>query len=169
MKTNKAGLDLIKHFEGLRLRPYLCPAGIWSIGWGSTRDINGAPITAHTPPITHEEAHILFLREVRSCEKSVIRLITSPLTANQFAALVSFTYNLGSGRLQASTLRRRLNRGDYDVGNEFLKWRLVGGRVHKGILKRRQMERELFESEPPANGPLEDGDVATSQELGLLR
>jgi len=139
-KTNQDGIDLIRRFEGFKSEPYLCPAGVWTIGYGSTRGIN-----EQTPPITEQQAEELLKRDLSSAEASVCRLIYVPLTDNQFAALVSFTFNLGGGALQRSTLRQKLNRGDYDsVPAELLKWCRAGGRKLNGLLRRRIAEGELF-------------------------
>ena len=153
MKTSKAGLLLIKKYEGLvdgdpntpGLDPYLCPAGVPTIGWGSTRDLRGNRITMEHNPILEGVAQALFEKEVEEVERSVTRLIRVPLNENQFSALVSFTYNLGSGNLQSSTLRQKLNRGNYEgAANEFWKWRRAGGRILKGLVLRRASEAAMF-------------------------
>jgi len=145
--------DIIKKWEGLvdgdpdtpGLDPYICPAGVPTIGWGSTWDRNGNPVTMQHPPITVQEAQELLEQEVSHTELALLRLVTAELTPEQHAALVSFTYNVGSGNLQASTLRRKLNRGDYDgASDEFPKWRKAGGRVLAGLVSRRAEERALF-------------------------
>lgn len=151
----QAGYDIIKKWEGLvdgepdtpGLDPYLCPALVPTIGWGSTWDGNGDAVTMQHPPITMQEAEDLMVQEVQNVELAMLRLIVVDLTPEQHAALVSFTYNLGSGNLQASTLRRKLNRGDYDgAADEFPKWRKAGGRVLSGLVRRRAEERALFTS-----------------------
>ena len=153
MRTSSAGFALIKKYEGLvdgdqrtpGLDPYLCPAGVPTIGWGSTWDERGGPITMDHPPITLIEAQILLSREVQHVEAAVGKLVRAELTQGMFDALVSFTYNLGTGNLQASTLRHKLNRGDYEMAaDEFPKWRKAGGRVLTGLVRRRAEERALF-------------------------
>ena len=96
-------------------------------------------------PISLEEGEALLAQELASVERSVRRLVRVALTQNQFDALVSFTFNLGSGRLQSSTLRSKLNRGDYEgASDELPKWRKAGGKVLLGLVKRRAVERKLF-------------------------
>lgn len=133
-------IELIKTFEGFSAVPYLCPAKVWTIGYGTT---NG--ITSQTPPVSEQEATELLRRDLVKFERSVRKLITFEINQNQFDALVSFIYNLGGGALQRSTLRSKLNRGDiYSASDEFLKWTRAGGRILKGLVKRRLAERELF-------------------------
>lgn len=142
MKTNQRGIDLIKEFEGLRLRAYKDAVGVTTIGYGTTR-INGRPVQMGTV-ITQTQAEQYLRADVEEFEKCVSTTVKVPLNENQFAALVSFTYNLGCGNLRKSTLVRRLNAGDYAVGNEFPKWNKAGGKVLKGLVRRREAERELF-------------------------
>lgn len=145
MKTNHSGLDIITHFEGFSSTPYKCPAGVWTIGYGSTRHPDGQPVTAATEPIDETEALEWMAGDLADTEKQVAWLITAPLTENQFSALVSFTYNLGAGNLQSSTLRMKLNRENYDgAADEFPKWRRAGGEILAGLVKRRAAERSLF-------------------------
>jgi lysozyme len=139
MKTNEAGIFLIKSFEGFSATPYYCPAGILSIGYGSTKGVQLGDV------ITEAQAEELLRKDVSHAEYWVNRLITRELNENQFSALVSFTFNLGSGRLQGSTLRIKLNRdGVEGLENEFLKWVYAGGRKLRGLLNRRIAEAELF-------------------------
>jgi len=141
---NASGLAIIKRFEGLRLEPYLCPAGIPSIGYGATR-IGDRKVTLKTRPISEARANQLLGEQVKAFEQAVDRLILSLLTWDEFSALVSFAYNVGAGALQRSTLRQKLNRGDYlGAANELPKWRMGGGRVLPGLVRRRAEERSLF-------------------------
>lgn len=140
---NTAGLELIKRFEGFVPKVYLCPAGIPTIGYGHVvkkgEDFTGG--------ITHDKASMILAQDVFFAEDAVCRLITVPLNDNQFSALVSFTFNVGSGALQRSTLRMKLNRGEYEeVPKELLRWSRAGGRVLKGLLARRRAEAALFEA-----------------------
>ena len=145
MKIGKPGLEIIKHFEGFSSDPYLCPADVATIGYGATYGFDHKRITMAHCPISLEEGEALLAQELRSVERSVGRLIQVALTQNQFDALVSFTFNLGSGRLQSSTLRSKLNRKDYEgAADEFPKWRKAGGKVLLGLVKRRAVERKLF-------------------------
>lgn len=142
---NAAGLDIIKTFEGFSPTVYEDPVGIPTIGYGSTWTASGERVTLDHKPITEAQAEALLLREVRRAEGAVRRLIAWPLTANAFSALVSFTYNLGPGNLQRSSLRMKLNRGDLlGAADEFPKWRRAGGRVLRGLVRRRAAERALF-------------------------
>ena len=145
MKTGKPGLEIIKHFEGFSSDPYLCPADVATIGYGATYGFDHKRITMDHRPISLEEGEALLAQELGSVERSVRRLVRVALTQNQFDALVSFTFNLGSGRLQSSTLRSKLNRGDYEGASlEMPKWRKAGGRVLAGLVKRRFSEQKLF-------------------------
>ena len=97
--------------------------------------------------ITEVEAEFLLVRELKHVESAIAKLIGVELTENQFSAIGSLTYNIGSGRLKSSTLRAKLNRGDYSGASaEFPKWRRAGGRILKGLVRRRKSERELFEA-----------------------
>ena len=142
---NEAGLGIIKSFEGWSSPPYLCPAGRWTIGWGSTWDIDGNAVTGNHPDIDEEHGTDLLKRELRHVESAIGKLIKVPLTEGQFSALASWAFNVGTGAMQRSTLRMKLNRGQYeDAADEFPKWRRAGGRVLKGLVRRRAAERALF-------------------------
>ncbi|MDB4312234.1 lysozyme [bacterium] len=145
MKTNDKALGIIKHFEGCVLTSYQCPAGIWTIGIGSCWDFNGCRITGDYGPITEEEAYDLLALELRHVEKAIMILVKVPLTSDQFGALASFIYNIGSGAFQRSTMRMKLNRLDYEgAADEFWKWRRGGGVILPGLVRRRAVEAELF-------------------------
>lgn len=139
MKISHAGLALIKSFEGLRLTSYRCPAGVWTIGYGHT-------ITAKPDmTITEEQAEDLLLGDLRHFEKCVSKHIAVPLEQHQFDALVSFCYNVGCGALMKSTLRRKLNAGDYEgAADELLRWNKAGGKELRGLTRRRKAERAMF-------------------------
>jgi GH24 family phage-related lysozyme (muramidase) len=140
-------LGLTQAFESYSSSPYLCPAGVWTIGWGATRGLDGRAVTAQTPPVSRDEALVLLLREITSCERAVNRLISVPLTQGRFDALVDFTFNLGAGALQRSTLRQVVNREDHAAApDEFLKWYKAGGRILPGLLRRRRAEVVLYVS-----------------------
>ena len=111
MRTGQAGIELIKSFEGFSSTPYLCPADVPTIGYGNTRRIDGSSVTMDDESISEEDGEALLAHELLSFERSVEKLITAELTQGMFDALVSFTYNLGSGNLQSSTLRMKINRG----------------------------------------------------------
>lgn len=142
-------IELIKRFEGFSAKPYLCPAGIPTIGYGSIRYENGRRVTLNDMPISKERAEQLLMYEVNhSCVPAVLRLCPVLIGhKNKFGAVVSFTYNLGSGRLQSSTLRRKINAQEWDdAADEFLRWNKGGGRVLKGLDLRRKAEVALFRS-----------------------
>lgn len=141
-----AAINLIKRYEGCRLSPYICPAGFPTIGWGSIFGEDGKAVTMAHPPITQETADRLLLREVDAAERQVMSVVKTPINPNQLGALVSFVYNLGIGRLKASTLLRRLNAGDYDgAAEEFSKWVFAGKRKLDGLVKRREAEKRLWQ------------------------
>ena len=143
MKLSKVGADLIKHYEGLSLVPYLCPAKYWTIGWGHR--INEQERIKLVDGISMAEAMAIFDYDIAKFERGVSVLITHPLTQGQFDALVSFAFNLGLGRLQASTLRQKLNRGEISTASDELKrWVYAGGKKLPGLVKRRESERQLF-------------------------
>lgn len=138
-KISKTGLDLIKKFEGFSPSVYICPAGYPTIGYGHV--IKPQQREQFAGNITTEEAEALLRQDVEAAERAVLRLITVPLTDGQFDALVSFTFNLGAGALQRSTLRRKVNRGDHAVvPAEFRKWVWAGGRKLEGLVRRRSAE-----------------------------
>jgi lysozyme len=145
MRTNDAGLEIIRHFEGFSPVPYLCPAGIATIGYGSIRDAQGRRVTLGHGEIDRHTGELLLARHLRLMERRVARLVAVKVTSNEFSALVSFAYNLGSGAFRRSTLRAKLNRGDRrGAADEFPKWRRAGGRVLRGLERRRAAERALF-------------------------
>lgn len=140
MRTGKEGLELIKVSEGFSSEPYLCPGGVWTIGYGTTRGVN-----KNSEPISKEFATELMVRDLIDFEMDVMRLVKVPLTQNQFDALVSFIYNIGTTAFGKSTLLRKLNKGDYDaVPTELLKWVWAGKRKLKGLVARRTAEGALW-------------------------
>ena len=145
LRINEAGMELIKHYEGWRESPYLCSAARPTIGYGSTWECNGDAVTLDHVNITKKQGEYLLQREVRHSEAATRKLVKTELTENMFSSLCSFIYNVGSGNFQRSTMRMRLNRGLHEeAADEFPKWRKAGGRVVKGLVRRRKQERELF-------------------------
>uniref|UniRef100_UPI00307ACC8F lysozyme n=1 Tax=Zhenhengia sp. TaxID=2944208 RepID=UPI00307ACC8F len=144
MNISKVGLDLIKSFEGCQLKAYKCPAGVWTIGWGTTEPING--IKPHEGMIiTQQQADELLIKNLKGYENAVNKYVTYSINQNQFDALVSFAYNCGNGALKTSTLLKKLNAGDVQgAANEFLRWNKANGKVLNGLTRRRQAERKLF-------------------------
>jgi lysozyme len=139
-RINTAGLALIESFEGCELTAYQDVAGVWTIGYGHTgSDVHPGQT------ITQQEATTLLMSDVHGFEVAVNNLVAHNVTPNQFAALVSFAYNVGSGALAGSTLLRDLNAGDIaGAADQFLQWTLAGGTPQAGLLRRRQAERNLF-------------------------
>ena len=166
MKLSKAGADLMHRFEGCRNKPYLCPAHIWTIGYGHVlyqeqirlpmvrvegKDI---PMIRKEMPLKPEDSRVwskneieeLFAADVANFERGVLRLV--PTVAGKqgsFDALVSFAFNAGLGNLQRSTIRMKANRGDWEGAAEaFMAWTKGGGKVLPGLIKRRVAEKALF-------------------------
>lgn len=137
---NAAGIKLIKAFEGCKLKAYRDIVGVLTIGYGHT----GADVF-EGQVITQEEAERLLRDDLEAFEVGVARLVKVSLTENQFAALVSFAYNLGLRALGGSTLLKLLNKGDPEgAALEFTKWSHAGGRVVAGLVRRREAEKALF-------------------------
>jgi lysozyme len=139
-------LPLILRFEGLRLRPYLCSAGVPTVGVGCTRYADGRMVTLQDPPISKEAAMRLFELQVqRDYLPAVVALCPGADTPTRLAVLTSFCFNLGKGALKASTLRKRVNAGDW-VGAkaELLKWDKAGGKRVRGLTIRREAEAALL-------------------------
>ncbi|WP_150182605.1 lysozyme [Enterobacter asburiae] len=144
MQTSEKGIALIKQFEGCKLTAYQDSVGVWTIGYGWTKPVDGKPIRAGMT-IKQETAERLLKTGLVSYENDVSRLVKVDLTQGQFDALVSFTYNLGARSLSTSTLLRKLNAGDYaGASDEFLRWNKAGGKVLNGLTRRREAERALF-------------------------
>ncbi|RAY45884.1 lysozyme [Enterobacter kobei] len=144
MQTSDKGIALIKQFEGCKLTAYQDSVGVWTIGYGWTKPVDGKPIRAGMT-IKQETAERLLKTGLVSYENDVSRLVKVDLTQGQFDALVSFTYNLGARSLLTSTLLRKLNAGDYaGAADEFLRWNKAGGKVLNGLTRRREAERALF-------------------------
>jgi len=137
------GLDLIKRFEGFSPTIYTCPAGYPTIGYGHL--VRDRERDRFAGGISREEAEELLRQDILWAEKGVLRLINIPLTDGQFDALVSFTFNLGTGALQRSTLRRKVNREEHDgVPNEFMRWVWSNGKRLTGLILRRRIEAKCY-------------------------
>lgn len=169
MKLSKAGADLMHRYEGCRNKPYLCPAHIWTIGYGHVlyqeqirlpmvrvegKDI---PMIRKEMPLrtednrvwTKDEIEELFAADVATFERGVLRLVPGVVgRQGSFDALVSFAFNAGLGNLQRSTIRMKANRGDWEGAAEaFMAWTKGGGKVLPGLVKRRVAEKALFLSD----------------------
>lgn len=142
MKISTAGLELIKGHEGLRLKAYLDTGRVPTIGYGHTHNVKMGDTC------TKEQAATWLGEDVFTAEQAVNRLVNVPLSQNQFDALVSFVYNVGSEAFAKSTMLRHLNHGDYSIAaTQFDRWVYDNGRVINGLILRRADERALFLSE----------------------
>ena len=162
MKIGISGIALIKEFEGLRLEAYKCPAGVWTIGYGTTRNIKEGM------RITEFGAEYLLREDLNWVEDTILLSVKVPLTQTQYDALCSFIYNVGGGAFRASTMLRLLNNGDYEgAKGQFARWNKSDGKVLAGLVRRREAEAELFATEAPL--PLEKPKGLLGALLGLLR
>ncbi|MGC0151058.1 lysozyme [Chromobacterium vaccinii] len=142
MQVSQKGVALIKQFEGLRLSAYQDAVGVWTIGYGHT----GADVRAGRT-IDQAKAGQLLAADLARFEQGVTRLVAVDVSQDQFDALVCFSYNLGLGNLQSSTLLRLLNTGDYaGAAAQFPRWNRAGGQVLAGLTRRRLAEQSLFQS-----------------------
>ena len=154
MKLNEEGYKIIMGFEGLSLKPYLCTSSIPTIGFGNTYYPNGKKVTMRDKPITKEYAIEIFKFIADLFAKDVNNLLKTTVTQNQFNALVSFAYNVGSDidaddipeGLGDSTLLKKVNKNpnDLSIMAEFLKWNKSNGKVSNGLVKRRKLEAKLY-------------------------
>ena len=145
MQISEEGLSLIKKFEGCPVDQdgncyaYQDVVGVWTIGFGRTKDVKEGD------KMTKEEAIYLLQEEMMEYEGYINDLVEVPLEQNQFDALVSWVYNLGSGNLQSSTMLRVLNEGKYEeVPAQIRRWNKAGGEVYEGLVKRRESEAVMF-------------------------
>jgi len=140
--------EMCKRFEGFRSKPYLCPANVATIGFGSTYYANGTRVTLQDPPMSQEEAHVLLMIELEHTYLPGV-LRNCPILATdekKCNAIVDFAFNLGTGRLQTSTLKRKINANDWEGAKEQLMlWTKGGGKVLPGLLKRRKAECALLD------------------------
>ena len=157
MKASAAAIKMVKHHEGVRTRPYRCPALLWTVGVGHVIDPSHAavkyeerrslPIPAGWDrTLTMDEVDAILAQDLAKFERGVARLCPAAL-GNQgiFDALVSFSFNVGLGNLQRSGLRMKTNRGDFEeAAEEFMKWTKAAGRVLPGLVKRRKDEQRLY-------------------------
>ncbi len=146
MELSKEGLDLIKKHEGFRSEPYLCPAGVPTIGYGATFYPDRSRVKMDDPPISKEQAEEMLLEMLKDYEDGAKGCVTAEINQNQFTALVSFAYNLGVAALETSTLLKRVNADpcDPDIRYQFSRWVKAGGKVLPGLVKRRREEADLY-------------------------
>lgn len=159
MKVSKEAIEGIKKDEGVRTKPYRCPALLWTVGVGHVIDPNHIRVKfdeRKNIPLPQEWDRVLSMAEVDAIlaadlatfERGVLRLCPGGLTQGRFDALVSFSFNVGLGNLQRSTIRMKHNRGDFEGAAEgFMAWTKAGGKELPGLVKRRKHERALYESE----------------------
>jgi len=145
MRTNQEGQELIKKYESLKLEAYHCSAGVCTIGWGSTSYTDGSPIKIGDK-ISLETAQELFEYHLKKSEDGVSGSLMKSVSENQFAAMVSLCYNIGSTAFRKSTLAKLLNACEDKelTAAEFYRWNQSGGRVLKGLVTRRADEATLF-------------------------
>lgn len=145
MKTSDKGLALIKSFEGFSARPYLCPAGVPTIGYGATYYPDGKKVTMRDKPVLEADATAMLRSMLVQYENGVERYVQVPITQGQFDALVSFAYNLGLAALKGSTLLRLVNERNFvGAAAQFSRWNKASGKVLPGLTRRREAERKLF-------------------------
>jgi len=140
-KINDAGINLIKGFEELKLKAYKCPAGVWTIGYGHTSDVQQGDV------ITEEQALEMFEDDLQDFSRAVEKLVKVPLTDNQFAALVSLCFNIGVENFRKSTLLEMLNAGNYAaVPTQLMRWVYSKRLKLAGLVRRRSAEGKLWQS-----------------------
>jgi lysozyme len=139
------GIPIIRKFEGLKLKAYLCPAGVWTIGYGNTFYENGSKVQ-EGEKITLDRADKLLFFVVQKFEAEVLKLVKSAINENQLGALTSFAFNVGAGNLAKSTLLKKVNANPNDVTirDEFMRWTKAGGKVLNGLVTRRKAEADLY-------------------------
>jgi lysozyme len=145
-EISQNGIDMIKGFESFRSNPYLCPAGVPTIGYGATYYQNGKRVTLQDNPITEQVANDLLKFMLGKYEDAVNRYVQEEINQNQFDALVSFTYNVGMESLRISTLLRVLNNNpnNEEIRTQFMRWTKANGRVLEGLKRRRKKEADLY-------------------------
>lgn len=174
-KVNQATIDLIKEFEGFRAEAYKDAVGVWTIGYGTT-DRAGVGIAPRPGMvISREEAEFYLHKAVQKFADQIAPKITAPINENQFGAFVSLAYNIGPGAFARSSSLRHFNAGDLDrAAANILLWNKAGGKVLRGLVRRREAERALFltpvaptpEPEMPKGGWLTDLMAALARMFG---
>ena len=140
MRPSKACVDLVKSFEGFRAEAYKCPAGVWTVGYGTTENVHPGDV------VNEQEAEELLMNDLTEASGAIDELVDVPLTQRQYDALASLIYNIGREAFRNSTLLKMLNggKGVHEVGAQFLRWNRAGGKVMPGLIRRRESERALF-------------------------
>jgi lysozyme len=156
MKVSKECIEMIKHHEGVRTKPYRCPALLWTVGVGHVIDPNHIRVpfeerkslaipSGWDRVLPMGEVNDILAKDLVTFERGVLRLCPTGLTQSRFDALVSFSFNVGLGNLQRSTIRQRHNRGDFEgTAEAFMDWTKAGGKVLPGLVKRRKDEAALY-------------------------
>lgn len=156
MKVSDKCLEMIKHHEGIRTRPYRCPALLWTVGVGHVIDPRHIGVKLDERKnlpipdgwdrvLTMDEVNTILAQDLVSFERGVLRLCPAGLTQSRFDALVSFSFNVGLGNLQRSSIRMKHNRGEFEEAAEaFMQWTKAGGKELPGLVKRRKDERNLY-------------------------
>ncbi len=156
MKVPKQCIEMIKHHEGVRTRPYRCPALLWTVGVGHVIDPNHIKVKFEDRKnialpddwnrvLSMAEVDRILAEDLANFERGVLRLCPTGLTQGRFDALVSFSFNVGLGNLQRSTIRMKHNRGDFEEAAEaFMQWTKAGGKELPGLVKRRKDEKALY-------------------------
>jgi lysozyme len=156
VKVSKQCIEMIKHHEGVRTRPYRCPALLWTVGVGHVIDPNHIKVKFEDRKnialpddwnrvLSMAEVDRILAEDLANFERGVLRLCPTGLTQGRFDALVSFSFNVGLGNLQRSTIRMKHNRGDFEEAAEaFMQWTKAGGKELPGLVKRRKDEKALY-------------------------
>lgn len=145
MKLSAEGINLIKRFEGVRNRAYRCSANLWTIGVGHLIGDGKSLPDSWNRTFTEEEINALLIRDLSRFERGIRMYIKVPLRQCEYDSLCSFAFNLGLGTLQRSTLRQKINRGDKEgAAKEILKYCRAGGKIIKGLQRRREAEYRMF-------------------------
>ena len=161
MRTSEPGKEFIKDFEGCKLEAYQCSGGVWSIGYGHTRNVQEGD------KITSKEADAFLVKDIEMVEHHVDRLVNVHLLTNEWDAVVSWCFNLGCGNLRASTMLKVINAGDIDkVSEQIVRWDKAGGKVVAGLTRRRKAEAQLFDDAIYDHKPKESKPKAKAKSNG---
>jgi len=154
---NQATVDLVKEFEGFRAKAYKCPAGVWTIGYGTTPRAGVGLDVVEGMEITEAEAEYYLQKGLEKFAVEITGAITKPINENEFGAFVSLAYNIGSGAFKRSSALRHFNAGDKKkAADAMLLWNKAGGKVLKGLTRRREAERKLFMTPVSVDAPAAD-------------
>ena len=162
MRINKEGIELVKKFEGLRLRAYKDSAGVWTIGYGTTARADVGIKPRYGMTITEAEAEYYLEKGLNKFARLIEPMITRPITSNQFSAFLSLAYNIGPSAFKRSSALRHFNNGDISrAAKSILLWNKAGGKKMKGLVRRRKAERDLFlkQDKKPVIKPVTGGRV----------